>query len=91
MAPEVIKMSDDNPYTFQSDVYAFGKFKFIFDIILFNFLTMKFIYILYLDITFIFDISYESSVVISLVCDNLSTAIGKIDGIGTCKNKNHDS
>jgi len=24
MAPEVIKMSDDNPYTFQSDVYAFG-------------------------------------------------------------------
>ena len=26
MAPEVIKMSDDNPYTFQSDVYAFGKF-----------------------------------------------------------------
>ena len=29
MAPEVIKMSDDNPYTFQSDVYAFGKFKFI--------------------------------------------------------------
>ena len=42
---------------------------------------------LYFDITFIFDISYESSVVISLVCDNLSTAIGKIDGIGTCKNK----
>ena len=25
MAPEVIKMSDENPYTFQSDVYAFGK------------------------------------------------------------------
>jgi len=24
MAPEVIKMSDENPYTFQSDVYAFG-------------------------------------------------------------------
>jgi len=24
MAPEVIKMSEDNPYTFQSDVYAFG-------------------------------------------------------------------
>jgi len=24
MAPEVIKMSDDSPYTFQSDVYAFG-------------------------------------------------------------------
>ena len=25
MAPEVIKMSDENPYTFQSDVYAFGR------------------------------------------------------------------
>ena len=25
MAPEVIKLSEDNPYTFQSDVYAFGK------------------------------------------------------------------
>jgi len=24
MAPEVIKMKDDSPYTFQSDVYAFG-------------------------------------------------------------------
>jgi len=24
MAPEVIKMSEENPYTFQSDVYAFG-------------------------------------------------------------------
>jgi len=24
MAPEVIKLSEDNPYTFQSDVYAFG-------------------------------------------------------------------
>ncbi|CAL4124136.1 unnamed protein product, partial [Meganyctiphanes norvegica] len=24
MAPEVIRMQDDNPYTFQSDVYAFG-------------------------------------------------------------------
>jgi len=24
MAPEVIKMCDENPYTFQSDVYAFG-------------------------------------------------------------------
>ena len=40
---------------------------------------------LYFDITFIFDISYESSVVICLVRDNLSTAIGEIDGIGTCK------
>ena len=29
MAPEVIKMSDDNPYTFQSDVYAFGNIKYI--------------------------------------------------------------
>ena len=27
MAPEVIKMSEDNPYTFQSDVYAFGNYK----------------------------------------------------------------
>jgi len=27
MAPEVIKMSDENPYTFQSDVYAFGNEK----------------------------------------------------------------
>ncbi len=24
MAPEVIRMKDDNPYSFQSDVYAFG-------------------------------------------------------------------
>lgn len=24
MAPEVIRMQDSNPYTFQSDVYAFG-------------------------------------------------------------------
>lgn len=24
MAPEIIKMKDENPYTFQSDVYAFG-------------------------------------------------------------------
>ena len=24
MAPEVIKMIDDDPYTFRSDVYAFG-------------------------------------------------------------------
>ena len=23
-APEVIRMKDDNPYTFQADVYAFG-------------------------------------------------------------------
>ena len=38
----------------------------------------------YFDITFIFDISYESSVVICFVRDNLSTAIGEIDGIGTC-------
>ena len=27
MAPEVIKMSEDNPYTFQSDVYAFGNYE----------------------------------------------------------------
>ena len=24
MAPEVIRMKDENPYSFQSDVYAFG-------------------------------------------------------------------
>ena len=24
MAPEVIRMQQDNPYSFQSDVYAFG-------------------------------------------------------------------
>jgi len=24
MAPEVIRMKQDNPYSFQSDVYAFG-------------------------------------------------------------------
>ena len=24
MAPEVIRMQDENPYSFQSDVYAFG-------------------------------------------------------------------
>lgn len=24
MAPEVIRMKEDNPYSFQSDVYAFG-------------------------------------------------------------------
>ena len=27
MAPEVIKMSEDDPYTFQSDVYAFGNYE----------------------------------------------------------------
>ena len=37
MAPEVIKMDDDNPYTFQSDVYAFGKNQtLLYDPLMFN-------------------------------------------------------